>query len=70
MAKKDLEKKQWIDIFDGKRVKGANKKMQLNARLARAAFEENENKIEKEWRVKDHDALLQKILKKSEEIEY
>lgn len=70
MAKKDLEKKQWIDIFDGKRVKGANKKIQLNARLARAAFEENENKIEKEWRVKDHDALLQKILKKGEEIEY
>ena len=70
MAKKELEKKQWIDIFDGKRVKGANKKMQLNARLARSAFEENENKIEKEWRVKDHDTLLQKILKKGEEIGY
>jgi len=70
MAKEDLEKKQWIDIFDGKRVKGANKKMQLNARLARAAFEDNENKIEQEWRVKDHDALLQKILKKGEEIGY
>ena len=70
MAKKELEKKQWIDIFDGKRVKGANKKMQLNARLARGAFEENENKIEKEWRVKDHDTLLQKILKKGEEIGY
>ena len=70
MAKKELEKKQWIDIFDGKRVKGVNKKMQLNARLARSAFEENENKIEKEWRVKDHDTLLQKILKKGEEIGY
>jgi hypothetical protein len=70
MAKKELEKKQWIDIFDGKRVKGANKKMQLNARLARGAFEENENEIEKEWRVRDHDALLQKILKKGEEIGY
>ena len=31
MVKKELEKKQWIDIFDGKRVKGANKKIQLNA---------------------------------------
>jgi hypothetical protein len=70
MEKKELEKKQWIDIFDGKRAKGDNKKMQLNARLARAAFEENENKIEKEWRVKDHDVLLQKILKKGEEIGY
>ena len=70
MVKKVLEKKQWIDIFDGKRVKGANKKMQLNARLARGVFEENENKIEKEWRVKDHDVLLQKILKKGEEIGY
>ena len=70
MAKKELEKKQWIDIFDGKRVKGVNKKMQLNARLARSAFEENENEIEKEWRVRDHDALLQKILKKGEEIGY
>ena len=70
MTKKDLEKKQWIDIFDGKKVKRVNKKIELNARLARAAFEANETKIEKEWRVKDHDALLQKILKKGEEIGY
>ena len=70
MVKKELEKKQWIDIFDGKKIKGANKKIQLNARLARSAFEENEKKIEKEWRVKNHDVLLQKILKKGEEIEY
>jgi TPR repeat protein len=70
MTKKDLEKKQWIDIFDGKKVKRVNKKIELNARLARAAFEANETKIEKEWRGKDHDALLQKILKKGEEIGY
>ena len=70
MVKKDLEKRQWIDTFDGKKVKGGNKKTQLNARLARAAFEENESKIEKEWQEKDHDALLQKILKKGEEIGY
>ena len=69
MAKYSI-KQQWIDIFDGKKVKGANKKMQLNARLARAAFEENEAKIEKEWQAKDHDALLQKILKKGEEMGY
>jgi TPR repeat protein len=70
MAKKDLEKQQWIDIFDGKKVKGADKKIKLNARLARAAFEENEAKIEKEWRARDHDALLQKILKEGEEMGY
>lgn len=70
MVKKDLEKRQWIDTFDGKKVKGGNKKTQLNARLVRAAFEENENKIEKEWQEKDHDVLLQKILKKCEEIGY
>ena len=70
MAKETVKQKQWIDIFDGKKVKGANKKMQLNARLARAAFEENEAKIKKEWQAKDHDALLQKILKKGEEMGY
>ena len=70
MAKETVKQKQWIDIFDGKKVKGANKKMQLNARLARAAFEENEAKIEKEWRARDHDALLQKILKEGEEMGY
>ena len=43
MAKK-LEIQQWIDIFDGKKVKGANKNIELNAKLARAAFEENEAK--------------------------
>ena len=69
MAKK-LEIQQWIDIFDGKKVKGANKNVQLNAQLARAAFEENEAEIENEWRTRDHDALLQKILKKGEEIGY
>jgi len=67
MAKK-LEIQQWIDIFDGKKVKGTNKNVQLNAQLARAAFEENEAEIENEWRTRDHDALLQKILKKGEEI--
>ena len=32
MTKKELEKKQWIDIFDGKRAKGDNKKMQLRGK--------------------------------------
>ena len=50
LAKKELEKKQW---YFRKYIQELPEAMQLNARLARAAFEENENKIEKELLIKD-----------------
>ena len=69
MAKNSI-KQQWNDIFDGKKVKVTNKELQLNAKLARGVFEKNEAKIEKEWRTKDHNVLLQKILKRGEKMGY
>ena len=70
MAKETVKQKQWIDIFDGKKVKDVDNKTKLNARMARSAIMENEEKIEKEWQSKDHNKLLKKILIKAEKIGY
>ena len=70
MAKGTKKQKQWIDIFDGKKIKDVDNETKLNARMARAAIIENEDHIEKEWQTKDHDKLLKKILKRAEKIGY
>ena len=70
MVKETKKQKQWIDIFDGKKIKDVDNETRLNARMARAAVMENEDQIEKEWQTKDHDKLLKKILKRAEKIGY
>jgi len=70
MVKRTSRQKNWINIFDGKKIKNVDNKTKLNARLARAAVLANEDIIEKEWQTKDHEKLLKNIFKQAEKIGY